>query len=340
MDDSNKPIISICIANFNGEDLIGPCLDSVFNQEICAEFEVIVHDDASTDHSVDYIQKNYTKVMLLRSDSNVGFCTSNNRMAAIARGKYLLLLNNDATLRQGALQALLTRAKYIGRSSILGLPQYDMSTGSLVDKGSIFDPFLNPVPITSPDHRDVGMVSGACLWISKELWDEIGGFPEYFFNIAEDTYICFVARLWGYHIEVVDGSGFDHLIGANIGGGKIKSGKLVTTYRRRYYSERNKSYTMILCYPALLLTVIMPFHLILLIMEGMALSFFLKDKTLLRSIYFRAFSSIWINKKQLFHDRLRIQSKRCISFCKFTAVIAYLPHKLRLLLRYGVPKII
>ena len=42
------------------------------------------------------------------------------------------------------------------------------------------------------------MVIGACLWIQKGLWEELGGFPEWFGSIAEDMYLCCRARLAGY----------------------------------------------------------------------------------------------------------------------------------------------
>jgi GT2 family glycosyltransferase len=88
-------------------------------------------------------------------------------MAAEASGKYLLLLNNDAALYPDALKSLLAAASRLARPAILGLPQYDAVSGKLVDMGSFFDPFLNPIPNLQPTSKDVGMVIGACLWIPK-----------------------------------------------------------------------------------------------------------------------------------------------------------------------------
>jgi GT2 family glycosyltransferase len=336
---SEQPLISVCIAHYNGRAYIGTCLESVLSQEVQASFEVIVHDDASTDQSSEYIQEHFPDVRLLRSERNVGFCISNNRMVAIARGNYLLLLNNDAVLHRGALQALFSRAEQIGRPCILGLPQYELPTGSLIDRGSLFDPFLNPVPIVRTGRRDVGMVSGACLWISKDLWNELGGFPEYFFNIAEDTYVCCVARLWGYPVEVVDTSGFDHWIGKNIGGGRIESGRISTTFSRRYHSERNKSCVMYICYPLPLLLILLPIHLCMLTMEGVLLSLLRKDRNVWKEIYARALQYLWSHRAFLHEERLRVQGKRSAGITDFTGIIAWQFQKLKLLCTYGAPGI-
>jgi len=339
MKNPDSPLISICIANFNGAHLIGPCLDSVYSQVCGAPIEVIVHDDASTDDSVKFIEEHYPQVKLIVSSQNIGFCRSNNLMARHAQGVYLLLVNNDAMLREGALDALLSRAKALDRPSILGLPQFDMTTGSLVERGFLLDPFLNPVPNTDPERKSVGFVSGACLWILKSLWDEVGGFPECFHHIAEDTYLCTVARLRGFPVEVVNKSGFDHWIGSNIGGGRVTDGRLATTYSRRYHSERNKCYVMLLCYPLPLLIGLFPLHLIFLIMEGFILSLIKKDPRIWGEIYA---STIWAalrKRHRLLHERLYLQQKRSVTLKEFMKPFIWYPYKVVMLYSYRLPEI-
>ena len=169
---SSTPLVSVCIANYNGMEVIDDCLRSVLEQEGDIPVEILVHDDASSDGSAAYIRDRYLDVRLIESPENVGFCIANNRMAAAARGKYLLLLNNDAALYPDALQTLLAEADRLNQPAIPGLPQYDAANGELVDIGSLFDPFLNPVPNRNPERGEVGMVIGACLWIPKVDLDE------------------------------------------------------------------------------------------------------------------------------------------------------------------------
>src|SRR5690348_5922794 len=93
-----KPICSVCIANYNGEKTLEACIESVLEQDTDLLIEIIVHDDASTDTSIELLRKKYPDVRFIVGEENVGFCISNNRMVDAAEGEYLLLLNNDATL--------------------------------------------------------------------------------------------------------------------------------------------------------------------------------------------------------------------------------------------------
>lgn len=217
------PVVSVCIANYNGIAMIDACIQSVRAQNCDFKVEIIVHDDASTDGSAEHIRTRYPDVNLIRSAENVGFCVANNRMAAAARGEYLLLLNNDAELFPDAVKTLIAAAERIGQPAILGLPQFDFDTGELIDRGCLLDPFFNPVPNLDPARTDVAMVIGACLWIQKLLWEELDGFPEWFGSIAEDLYLCCRARLAGYAVQVLHRSGYRHRVGGSFGGGKVRS---------------------------------------------------------------------------------------------------------------------
>ena len=335
---SKKPACSICIANYNGEATLSDCLNSVFSQGHTPPFEVIVHDDASTDDSVSLVQNNYPDVRLIRSETNVGFCISNNRMASEAQGTYLLLLNNDAALRKGAL-SLFYKESEQGYRGILGMPQYNLETGDLIDRGSLFDIFLNAVPNRDPKRREVGMVAGACLWIPKELWTHIGGFPEWFGSFAEDLYLCCAARNLGHDVCVLEGPGYDHRVGHSFGGGKLIHGKLSTTYRRRALSERNKTFVMILFYPPVLLAVILPLHILVLAVEGAMLTIIKTDKNILNKIYAKSISQVWKARLQLRSSRNKAQASRQIGLRSFLSNFVVLPYKLKMLIRYGLPRI-
>lgn len=333
------PICSICIANFNGRNVLETCLDSVFQQDFFHPVEVIVHDDASTDGSADIVSKKFPSVQLLRSDSNVGFCVSNNRMVAAAKGRFILLLNNDAELHKDALSTLFNCAVKDEIDGIIGLPQYDMQTGELIDIGSLFDPFLNPIPNENKVRRNVGMVIGACMWFPRKVWNELGGFPEWFESLAEDMYLCCLARLKGYPVIALSESGFKHWVGKSLGGGKVIQSKLQTTYRRRALSERNKSYVMFLCYPAPLSYILIPLHLLLLTIEGLVISAVKRDPHIWSRIYESCMKSLWSKRHELARLRCEIQKKRTVSSRAFYSVHTIMPHKLTMLLRHGLPSL-
>jgi GT2 family glycosyltransferase len=330
--------VSVCIAHYDGIDLVEACLASVRAQRCDLAVEILVHDDASTDGSAAHIRARHADVCLITSEENVGFCTANNRMAARARGRYLLLLNNDATLLPDALATLHGEAMRLGRPAILTLPQYDAFSGELIDIGSRLDPFLNTVPNRDPGAA-VAMVAGACLWIDRVLWEELGGFPEWFGSVAEDLYLCCRARLAGHPVQALGHSGYHHRVGASLGGGKPQDGRLVTTYRRRALSERNRACVMAVTCPAPAVLILLPLHLLLLLAEGAVLSLLKLSLRPLAGIYLPVFATLLRQRRRILALRRSIMTDRRAAATDFFAVFDPMPWKLRMLLRHGLPRL-
>ncbi len=330
---------SVCIANFNGIDLIDACIDSVRKQSGGIPLEIIVHDDASTDGSAAHIRDRHPDVRLIESKENVGFCVANNRMAAAAQGGYLLLLNNDATLLPDVLATLLAEAGRLQVPAILSLPQYDAGSGDLLDIGSLLDPFFNAVPNRDPQRQDVAMVAGACLWIPRRLWDDLGGFPEWFGSIGEDLFLCCRARLAGHTVRALGTSGYRHGVGASFGGGKVRDGRLATTFRRRALSERNRTFVMAMTCPSPVVQLLLPLHLLVLLLEGAALSLLKWDLAYLARIYFPAFGALLRQRSLLQAGRRACMAQRSLGVVGFFSAFVAMPHKLRMLLRHGLPQL-
>lgn len=338
------PVVSVCVANYNGEHVLSDCIDSILAQQGEVPCEILIHDDASTDNSLAllhtrYPRRQYPNICVIASRQNVGFCIGNNRMAEAARGDYLLLLNNDAALAPNALVSLFTAVQAQTPPGILTLPQLDWDTGDLVDRGCLLDPFYNPVPNRDPRRRDVAMVIGACLWIPRTLWHEFGGFPEWFESIAEDMYLCCRARFEGYPVQVTAQSHYRHHQGASFGGNRVANNRLSTTFRRRRLSERNKTYVMILCSPALRLWLTLPVHLLLLALEGALLALIKRDARVWSEIYANVFKSLFTHRSLLRHIRCRIQSSKVVNAKGYGKSMTPFPYKFRLLLRHGWPGI-
>ena len=334
-----NPICSVCIANYNGASLLDDCIDSVLVQHGGISYEIIVHDDASTDESVKLLREKYPQVEVLASSGNVGFCVSNNRMATRARGKYLLLLNNDAALYPDALATLLAAANAEPSQQILTLPQYDWETGELVDCGSLLDPFYNAVPNLERKRGEVAMAIGACLWIPRTFWNDLRGFPEWMESIAEDAYLCCIARLRGGVVRAIGTSGFRHRQGASFSGARGSMARPTSTYRRRRLSERNKLATMIVCTPTLLIWPLLALGLMLLAMEALALVVVRRDMAIWHEIYRSALSELWSQRHLLMEQRTAVQRQREIPVVQYAGKFSLIPYKLVLLLRHGLPKI-
>ena len=332
------PQVSVCIANYNGEAILTDCIESVLRQSEAINVEIIVHDDASTDASVDLIRKNYPRVKLIESKENVGFCIANNRMVDVAIGTYVLLLNNDAALFPDALAKLADAAERQTTRGILSLPQYDWETGELVDRGSLLDPFLNAVPHLLRDGTSVAYVIGSCLWIPRSLWQQLGGFPEWMGSIAEDLYLCLVARLAGIPVAALQDSGFRHWQGHSFGGNRIENG-IRTTYRRRYLSERNRLCVLLCCTPGWWVAPWAVVDIAVIVLEGLALCIWMRSLRPWRDIYGAAVQDCWRNRRSIRESRRQVQSHRRIGLREYLREFRLIPRKLHLLLRHGAPRL-
>ena len=333
-----RPVCSVCIANFNGVELLADCVDSVLGQSHEFDVEIIIHDDASTDESVSFLRARYPQVHILASEINVGFCISNNRMADYARGEFLLLLNNDAALLPDALRSLLDHARSQTSQGILTLPQFDWRTGELVDRGCFLDYFYNPIPNDSAQTTDVAMVIGACLWISRSLWTSLGGLPAWMESIAEDMYLCCQVRLLGLPVQTTTTSGYRHWQGKSFSGERPTTG-LQSSFRRRRLSERNKTYVMAVMTPSPVMWPLLGLHLAQLLVEGFLLSIVKLDFDILKRIYMPAILDVIRNISLWREHRHYNQQMRECSIQEYLGPMQLFPHKLRLVRKHGLPRI-
>lgn len=334
-----EPFCSICIANYNGVGVLADCIDSILAQAGSISVEIIIHDDASSDGSAEWIKQRYPDVELLVSDKNVGFCIANNRMAKQARGKFLLLLNNDAALHEDALQAFLGEARRQSSRGIFTLPQYDWESGALVDRGCLLDPLNVPVPNLVPERSDIAFTIGACLWISSEDWQTLGGFPDWLESIGEDLYLCCAARLRGWQVRCLPTSGYRHRQGASFGGNRVGAGGIHTRYRRRYLSERNRLAVFIACTPTILIWPWLALQVMALLLEGGLLSLALRSTRPWQDIYVAALRDTWRSSKTIFSLRRSVQVNRACTLFNYLHVFTPWPRKLAVLLRSGLPRL-
>lgn len=333
----DAPEVSVCIANYNGEHLLPDCLESIRSQ-MGVRAEVIIHDDASSDGSLALLRQHHPEAQLIVSERNVGFCIANNRMVAQARGRYVLLLNNDAALLPGALVTLKAFADS-RPAAVLTLPQFDWQSGVLVDRGCYLDLTLCPAPNQATGARQVAYGIGACLWLPRDLWIRLGGFPAWMESIGEDLYLCSRARLEGAEVWSLDESGYRHRQGSSFGGNRLGSEGLSSTYHRRYLSERNRLAALLVLTPTPLVWPWLLVNLALLLSEGLLLSAFKREPEIFGKIYARAASWLLRNWRLLRKERMEVQRGRRISLVNYLKVFKLLPRKLVLLFRHGFPEL-
>lgn len=215
------PDVSIIIVNWNTCDLLRDCLESLKRIDPCPAFEICVVDNASTDGSVDTVRSHYPDVRLIANTLNAGFAAANNRGAASARGRYLLLLNPDTVVLPNSLAELVRFADAHPDAGAVG-PRLLNSDGSpqrscwrgrpgitsaLVDGLYLWK--LPGAPLASRFEIDPGAVQesievkhilGACMLIRRAAWDRVGPLDEGFFMYLEETDWCVRATEAGWKI--------------------------------------------------------------------------------------------------------------------------------------------
>src|ERR1700732_3889801 len=102
--------LSIVIICWNDLRVIRDCLRSIFEGTHTTEFEVIVSDNGSVDDSVEFIRKHYPKVTVVENQQNLVFASGNNAGIRASHGEYVLILNPDTIIHDGALDKIVSYA--------------------------------------------------------------------------------------------------------------------------------------------------------------------------------------------------------------------------------------
>jgi GT2 family glycosyltransferase/ADP-heptose:LPS heptosyltransferase len=204
---SGRPAVSILIPVFNKLDFTARCLQSLAKVRTRVPFEVIVVDNGSTDGTPGFLRSLGGKVRIVTLAENRGFSCGNNEGARLARGDYLVLLNNDTVVLDGFLEALLEPFQRDPRAGVTGgkllYPEDEtvQHAGLVIGKHSkvfyhLYRHFARNHPAVNRE-RSLQAVTGACLCVPKGLYEALGGLDEAFRNGGEDADFCMRVRAKG-----------------------------------------------------------------------------------------------------------------------------------------------
>lgn len=209
--------ISVVVVNWNARDELAECLSSLVDQTD-RDFEVVVVDNGSVDGSLELVRERFGDVVhLVPTGENLGFAEGCNRGIAVARGRWVLTLNNDATLASDGIAVL--RAAAASAGARLGMIQACIrfkdrprtnSTGLLLfDTGAAIDrDFDVPFAEASAAGDVFCPTAGAALY-RRSMLDAIrlstGWFDRGHFMYCEDLDLGWRARLAGWEARYEPG---------------------------------------------------------------------------------------------------------------------------------------
>jgi GT2 family glycosyltransferase len=199
--------VSVCIANWNCAGLLRNCLRSLFEQAQGVCFEVIVTDNGSTDGAVEMITREFPQVTLIQNTTNRGYAVACNQAAARARGQFLFFLNNDTEVPAGTLKRMLQHAAANPTAGLFG-PRLREPGGAIqisYRRRPRLPALLHKLSILrwtrlfrqaysdyrretfEPEGvREVEVLMGPAVFLSRQVFDAIGGWDERYRFGVED----------------------------------------------------------------------------------------------------------------------------------------------------------
>jgi len=215
--------IKIIIVTYNSEDTISDCLDSILNvrnSDIVSD--TVVVDNASIDRTKSIIKSKYRSVKLIGLNKNLGYGSACNIGAKGAETRYLLFLNPDIVIPEGAIARMASFLHDNPEVAVVGgwledekgVPNYSFRKFpslrlALFHRESPLRTILNKIGITGgyithlkpPDRPiEVDWVLGAVMMIRRDVFEMLRGFDEGFFLYQEDVDLCYRVKLEGYYV--------------------------------------------------------------------------------------------------------------------------------------------
>jgi GT2 family glycosyltransferase len=209
--------VSIVIVNWNALPYLRNCLRSIAEQTRVCSYEIIVVDNDSHDGSQEMLRTEFPGVITVLNEQNVGFAGGNNQAMRMARGRYVLLLNPDTLVLDGAIDTCVAYADALrdDHVGVLGCQVWEDATTiqktcfqfpsplntllSLLGMTRRFTKsrFLSRSEMRWWDRRDerqVDVVSGMFMLVRRDALEQVGLMDEGYFMYAEEADWCY--RFW------------------------------------------------------------------------------------------------------------------------------------------------
>ena len=212
MKEVHQQLVSIIIVSYNSEQTIDLCLLSI-NKSHYERYEIIVVDNNSSDGTVQKIRKEYPNVNIIEKEENLGFSAACNEGVTHAEGEYLLFLNPDCLISENLISRFVSvvESDHVGG---IGPMLIDGSGKELAESARNIPTLLSGLyhmlgwkskgsgryyaNIEPGQLNKVDVLSGACLYIKRSIFHQIGKFDERYFMYGEDVDLCATLKDRGF----------------------------------------------------------------------------------------------------------------------------------------------
>ncbi|MDI9847784.1 glycosyltransferase [Rhodoblastus sp. 17X3] len=230
-----NPLVSVVVPAHDKFWVTYNCLAALLLAPNKSAFEVIVVDDGSRDLTT-RLEDFVSGITVVRNEAGVGFVKSSNRGAEAARGEFVVMLNNDTEPCSGWIDELVHVFRSFDKVGLAGA-KLVYPDGKLQEAGGIVFPNFdvsnygrggNQFDTRYNYTRQVDYISGACIMLRREIWNELGGFDElYSPAYYEDNDLAFRVRAKGLKTYYTPFAKVVHFEG-------VSSGTSLTSGAKRY----------------------------------------------------------------------------------------------------------
>lgn len=265
--------VSVIIVNYNVKHFLEQCICSVQRALAATGGEIIVVDNQSTDHSLDYLQPRFPEVRFIANNENLGFAKACNQGWRVSTGEYVLFLNPDTIIPEDCLQSCVQFFASHPDAGAVGVKLLDGSGKFLKESKRAF-----PSPMTSlyklfglsrlfprsktfsryhlghldeNSTNEVDVLAGAFMMMRRKTLEETGGFDEVFFMYGEDVDLSYRIQQKGYKNYYFAGSSIIHFKGESTRKGTMNYVRMFYTamsvfVRKHYGGSRAGIFNMLI----------------------------------------------------------------------------------------------
>lgn len=235
-----EPSVAVVILNWNGQSFLERFLPSVVKTNY-SNLQIVVADNASTDHSVAFLAQHYPNVEVIVNDKNYGFAGGYNQALAKVNADYFVLLNSDVEVPENWIKPVIDVMQSDEKIAVAqpkikwqenkAMFEYAGAAGGFIDsfgftfcRGRIFDHLEED---TKQYNNDIPVfwASGAAFFIKRKVWKEVGGLDADLFAHMEEIDLCWRLKNQGYKVICCTSAEVYH-----VGGGTLDASSPFKSY--------------------------------------------------------------------------------------------------------------